>query len=242
MSRNVLIFLFLTVFWSPSVLAFSEGKLVSGVGEAAVLYLDSKEEVRLAGIVIPEAYQSGAVDLLKGIAIGPVVLHYGNNQRNRYGQLLAQVYNKSGEWLQQLLLEKGYAYVYVIADNDLLAAKMLAIEEKARAGKQGLWQSSEMAVLSAAGVKDRAEEFKGRFVIVEGTVAEVKHTKKRTYINFDADWKTDFTASIQKEYRKAFKAVDLEALVGKAVRVRGWIESYNGPFMELYHASHVEVM
>ena len=56
----------------------------------------------------------------------------------------------------------------------------------------------------------------------------------RVYLNLARDWKSDFTIAVARKDVSAFTAegVDLKALAGKRVRVRGWIIGRNGPMIE----------
>lgn len=77
------------------------------------------------------------------------------------------------------------------------------------------------------------------YQLVEGVVAQVGESSGRIYLNFDKDWRRDFTVLIERKEAESFKAagVDPKALAGKKLRVRGWIEWRNGPMI---HATHVE--
>lgn len=64
------------------------------------------------------------------------------------------------------------------------------------------------------------------------------------YLNFGADWRTDFTITIAARDLKLFEqaGLDLFALEGRTVRVRGWLDSYNGPAIEADHPEQIEVL
>ncbi len=68
--------------------------------------------------------------------------------------------------------------------------------------------------------------------------------RKRTYLNFGADWRSDFTVSLAPKVRKLFEAEGIDPLSsrGKLVRVRGWLKSYNGPLIEATHPEQIEVI
>ena len=55
---------------------------------------------------------------------------------------------------------------------------------------------------------------------------------------------TDFTVTVTPKDMRNFRAAkfDVKALAGKRVRVRGWIESYNGPEMEIATPAAIEVL
>ena len=83
-----------------------------------------------------------------------------------------------------------------------------------------------------------------RFELVEGVVVAATIVRGRAYLNFGPDWKTDFTASIDPRDRRLFDdaGFDIEALQGHRVRVRGWVESWNGPMIKVSHPEQIEVL
>ena len=66
----------------------------------------------------------------------------------------------------------------------------------------------------------------------------------RVYLNFARDWKSDFTVSVARKDVSAFTAegIDLKALAGKRVRVRGWVIWRNGPMIEATHPEQIELL
>ncbi len=83
------------------------------------------------------------------------------------------------------------------------------------------------------------------FQIVEGRVEAIAEVRGAVYLNFGSDWRDDFTAGVvrgRKAAKVANPAFDASALKGKRVRVRGWIERRNGPFIEIVHPGQIEVL
>jgi endonuclease YncB( thermonuclease family) len=180
--------------------------------------------------------------LSKLVASGAEVeLRYGGTRTDRHGYALAQVYVvKGGEriWLQSELVGKGLARVYSFPDNHACVSELLAREAEARAKGEGVWGSWAYRVLAADNV-ERLGRLTRSYQLVEGVVAQVGESSGRIYLNFDKDWRRDFTVLIERKDGETFKAagVDPKALAGKKLRVRGWIEWRNGPMI---HATHVE--
>ncbi len=83
-----------------------------------------------------------------------------------------------------------------------------------------------------------------RFELVEGRVLDVATVRDRTYVNFGADWRDDFTLSLASRVRRLFEreGFDLESLEGRTVRARGWIKTYNGPMIDITHPEQIEVL
>ena len=77
--------------------------------------------------------------------------------------------------------------------------------------------------------------------IVVGTIAKVAVMKARTFINFGADWRRDFTAGIEGRVLRANPelAKTLSSLEGKRVEVRGWIQYRNGPYIDIEDPSQI---
>ena len=113
----------------------------------------------------------------------------------------------------------------------------------------GLWLQGELLAAGMARVysfRDNRRliaEMLGSFQLVEGPVVGAAIVRRRGYLNFGADWKSDFTISIAPGDRKLFGpgGEDTTALEGRTVRVRGWIKSFNGAMIEATHPEQIEV-
>jgi hypothetical protein len=75
-------------------------------------------------------------------------------------------------------------------------------------------------------------------------VVDRARVRDRIYLNFGPDWRTDFTVSIETRLLKTFEkaALDPMDLKGRKIRVRGWIESRNGPSIDVTHPEQIEVL
>lgn len=214
--------------------------------------VDGLDEVRLAGIEAvkpplgrpadrpwPLALQAdrALADLAQGQAVRLVA---AERPVDRYGRLLAQVYLADGRWLQGELLREGLARVATSADSRAEAKRMQVIEAEAREARRGLWASPVYAIASPTTVRDRV----GSFAVVEGEVVAARRVKNRVYLNFGSDWRDDFTVTIAAAALPLFAEARLDplALAGKSVRVRGWVERYNGPAIEATHPEQIEVL
>lgn len=224
--------------------------------DSDTLLLDDGKEVRLIGALgpKPESLRVAAEDwppereakrALAALVEGRTVeLSYQARRRDRYGRLMAQVVVRSGEgaqWVEERLVRSGHARAYALPGHDACLRELMRAEEAARKERLGLWQQAIYAVESA----DNAEAIlhrAGHFVLVEGRVASVAHAGRETFINFGADWRRDFTASIPAKVRDETPGArqSLSALAGHRVRVRGWIERRNGPMIHLSALAEIE--
>ena len=223
------------------------------VTDGSTVLLDDGETVRLAGIQTPSRAEGGAASpaaqlamdarqalaaLVQGRRVG---LALGDTRRDRYGRLRAHlVRTDDGAWIQGTLLAAGLARVHSLVDDRAAVADMLAIERRARADRLGIWSQPHYRV-RAASVADAGLR---SFQLVEGRVRAAAVVRGRGYLNFGADWREDFTVSIAPRDRRRFEAagIAVEDYEGRLVRVRGWVESFNGPMIEATHPEQIEVL
>ena len=226
-------------------------------GDSFVLALKNGDElsVRLSAIQAPRTAQraarawpyaqeakAGLAALIKGRT---VQLYYGGETRDRFGRAVAQIYtmDSSGKpdlWIQGEMVRLGLARVYSWKDELADMAALYALETTARDRSRGIWSHSFYAVRRPD--PDPLAQYVDSLQIVEGIVTSTADVRGRIYLNFGADYKTDFTIAITKKNVKRFAALDLIDLTGARVRVRGWVELINGPMIWLDHPSRLEVL
>lgn len=227
------------------------GRVVEIVDGDTLIFEDGRE-VRLVGIQAPKLplgrrnfvtwpLADVSKSALTTLALYKTLsLSYGGRRVDRYDRLLAHLHDPEDVWIQGELLRRGMARVYSFNDNRALVSEMLQIETEARTARRGIWRHHFYQVRNAGS----AHRDIGSFQLVEGRVKAVAELRKRTYLNFGADWRTDFTISIAARARRLFKAsgMDLKALEGKYVRVRGWVKSRNGPLIDATHPEQIEIL
>ncbi len=215
---------------------------------------DGDTDVRLVGIQAPKLPQGrrnptawpladesrGALRAL--LENHSITLRLGTTPRDRNGRILAHLVRDDGLWIQQIMLQEGWARVYTFPDNRLFARDLYAAERTARTARRGLWSHPDYAVRKPDPAILKSDM--GSFQIIEGAVKDTARVRGRVYLNFGEDYRTDFTASIAPEVMKAFTAdkLDLLALKGRGVRVRGYLRDFNGPSMDLTHPEQIEVL
>lgn len=174
----------------------------------------------------------------------PVRLYQTKNadtgRENRMGYQLGHLVRKSDEaWVQGTLLSNGLARILPTTRNLELTTDMIALEDEARAAGRGLWADPAYAILTP----DNAAQGLNGWAIIEGKPLKIATVKNTVYLNFGADWRSDFTIVVEPTVRKklAQSGIDVMNLAGKTVRVRGWVEDYNGPSIKLSAAPWLEV-
>jgi hypothetical protein len=169
-----------------------------------------------------------------------VALGFGGARMDRHGRLLAQLTRDDGLWIQGAMLEAGMARVYSFADNRARVAEMLTHERAARDRRRGIWSHPYYAVRTP----ETAAKHINSFELIEGTVLDVAIVAGRAYFNFGDNWRTDFTISLASKVARQFSQEGLapESYKGRRVRVRGWLQSRDGPMIEATHPEQIEVI
>jgi micrococcal nuclease len=242
--------------------------VVREVVDGDTVILTDGREIRLVGIQAPKlplgrpnfrewplAREAKAAleRLVKGKG---VTLSFGGRRRDRYRRWLAHLHlagkGESGNggkasggfdnprWVQGAMLSEGMARVYSFADNRSAIAEMLARERAARAARRGIWGHPYYRIRDT----DTAGRHINSFQLVEGRVLAVAPTRRRVFLNFGQNWRTDFTIVIARRYLKHFqdRGRRLVALAGKRVRVRGWLKRRNGPMIAVTHPEQIELL
>jgi micrococcal nuclease len=227
---------------AAEALQWSEPVAVARVIAGDLVQLAEGPVVRLAGIRVPvgdaglaEAARAALADLIGGQSIR---LGLADAPYDRHGQLVAQV-ERAGLWLQEALLERGLALVQTRPGEVARAERMLAVEQVARSAGRGVWAGPGFAPREAGAVQGAI----GSFQIVRGRVVRVAPTERYVYLNFGADWRTDFTIRARRaELKGALAGLDLEALAGHRVEIRGVVLEAGGPLIELSHPEQMQVL
>lgn len=195
----------------------------------------------------PWPFVAEASDALAALALSKTIeFSYGGSRIDRHGHLLAQAFVVADGrrlWLQEELVSNGLARVYSFADNRACIGELLARESEARAKHLGLWSSSAYRIASALDLR-RLGRLIHSYQLVGGKVVAVGQGGGRVYLNFKPDWRSDFTVSVERKDMAAFRAagIDLDALSGKQIRVRGFLAWRNGPMIEASHPEQIELL
>lgn len=228
------------------------GRVVKVINPLTV-ELEDGRKIYLSGLDFPDLdyYAPGELavtaqkimaDMLEGKDVTLYQTKSGDRGRtNRMGDHLAHLQRKEGSlWVQGTLLSLGLARVRTTADTPEMASQMYSIESQARLEKLGLWS----IVAFQISTPDDAEKFIGTYHVVEGQILGATMKKNRLYLNFGKNWKNDFTVSISASDRRIFQnqGHNPQDWMGSKVRVRGWLGSYNGAYMEIDHPERFELL
>jgi len=237
---------------TPLALAPGGEAEVREVIDGDTLRLADGREARLVGIQAPKLplgrpnfpvwpLAEEAKAALGALALGHRLrLFYGGAELDRYGRALAHLVDEAGVWIQGAMIERGMARTYSFADNRALLPALLARETAARGARRGIWALDWYRVRKPEETSADIDSFQ----LVEGRPLSVAERRTQTYVNFGADWRTDFTLWADAGARRLCEKAGLElaGLEGRRVRARGWIESFNGPEIEITHPEQIEVL
>jgi endonuclease YncB( thermonuclease family) len=225
-------------------------KLAPAVADRALdgnaIALADGRVVRLAGVVAPRGgtFAEEARQRLQALTGGkPVLLGDQRPTPDRYGRIVARVFlGEDRNWVEGVLLRAGLLQVFTLRDDRACARALLAAEAAAREAKAGLWADPQFAIrraddssLSRAG---------GLYQIVEGEVLSTGRTAVAAYLNFGWNWSTDFTVTVNMADAELFESegLDLDALAGRRIRVRGWLSVKDGAAMRVDHPEQIELL
>lgn len=105
------------------------------------------ERIRLIGIDAPEIKQEpwgrqAKRHLKKLISESDWVvgIELDVEERDKYGRLLAYLWDKKGRLINERMIEDGYAVLYTIPPNIKYAEIFISAQKKARSKKVGIWK------------------------------------------------------------------------------------------------------
>lgn len=219
------------------------GGTVEGHDGFASLVMADAREVRLADIVPASAAapadESNALVPFLGAQVSVLSVTDLPDDGDRYGRTLGDVALKdTGERLSPRLLREGLALVDPAVMSGSCLDALFAAEREAEKARRGIWAHG--ALVRFADDPELAKAA-GKYAIVQGELASVGQTRRTIYLNFGADYRTDFTALVRREDAEGW-ADTLTALKGRTVRIRGVVQAWNGGLIRVEHLRQIELL
>ena len=239
----------------PCPLARGETRAVARVVDGEPLVLDDGRRLRLIGALAPRAGDAGAAPgswpaenetraALAALVEGrSVALWHDGTRTDRYGQMLAQV-TVGAEWLQGALVARGLARAYGRPGLDACTEELIRLERQAREGRLRLWANAAYRVRDAGDDLARAT---GSFQILSGTVQRVSRGQREVYVSLaprrgSRNAPYAIAAVVPTSRNDLTGGVEVRALVGRQVIVRGWIEQRRGPVIVVDSKGQLELV
>ena len=230
---------------------------VVSVVDGDTVFLDDGTQVRLVGTQAPKLplgrrnfktwpLATEAKTALEDLVLGErVELRYGGERTDRHRRRLAHLFvtGDDGLWVQGEMVRRGFARTYSFADNRSCVRQLQAHEAEARSAGRGIWRLDYYRLRKAAN-PDGLLSLVNSYQLVEGEVVSAADVRGRVFLNFGPNYRDDFTAVIAPRDARRFRGgpIDLLALEGRRVRVRGWLESHNGPSIDVTHPEQIEII
>lgn len=221
-----------------------ERAAVDAVSDGDTVRLDDGRHVRFVGINTPElaresrpaepfseeAHQA-LLDLIER-GNGEIALRLGEEERDRYGRLLAHPYLPDGRSITRLLLERGMGLRVAVPPNVRHQDCYARAEQAAREAGRGVWSGSLYDGTPAADLPAGA----GGFHVVTGRIQRVGEGSEAYWFDLGG-----LTLRLDKSDLPYFDDIDPHAREGERLRVRGWIYRVQfDPRMDLEHPAAVE--
>lgn len=225
---------------------------IDTVREGGVLVLEDGRSVCLPGLWVPGAASGRMASAVWRSAWRDIVEQRGfvwssdgapssngSPERNRYDCPLGHLATVDGVSLQTVLLEAGWGAVEPVTApfDDTSLENMLALEEEARRAGRGIWKLPEALPKTV----DALDDWIGTRQIVEGSVQRVHENDRYAYLNFGADWRTDFTVRLHRKMIDE-EGLDMSTFDAKRLRVRGVLQQSRGPLIDISHLKQIEFL
>ena len=228
-----------------------ERATVSSINERGEIALADGRVARLAGLDIPDASRGDPESaanarawLSSRLAGREVDVQALAARTDRWGRVPVDIWATdqsatSPASIALGLLSAGLARVRPEVEARNCLAERLAAEDAARTGGLGLWTDPYYGVVEAADLDDLRRR-DGQLAVVEGVVLRVGAGRDRTWLDFGR--RGSFTAVVVTRQAKAFEraGIDLSALAGARIRVRGVMDARFGLRMAISGPDQIE--
>lgn len=229
----------------PDMQPGETGRVVRVI-DGDALVLDTGQSVRLVSIEAPAMYarESGpaphageSARMLEDLALGRRVrLFYPGITRDRYDRALAHVITVDGTgpkvWLNQVMLERGGAWVRLYPSTAKRGQDLLNTEAEAQAQGLGLWGLRHYRRVDAAGLAEDARGFR----IVSAKLGDPIEIEPGERFAPACRRRLDTAKLVLSVRRAAASSCGLAS--GQRVTLRGYVS--NGT-LDLSHPWHLEL-
>ncbi|MCD5992316.1 thermonuclease family protein [Pseudomonas sp. CDFA 602] len=220
---------FMSAIWLSSAQAFCPAPAslptaqVERVVDGDTLRLSDGRSVRMIGLNTPETGKKGQsaepfaeaakhrLQALVKESDGQVRVRVGQQDKDRYGRTLANVYGRDGANLEAQLLSEGLGYLVAVAPNTALVDCQQSAERQARLARLGVWRTSPVQAVNQIN--------QGGFAVVSGRVTDVQSNRGGLWIELQGS----MVLRVAPDLVPAFDVAALKRLKGKQIEARGWV-------------------
>lgn len=219
----------------------SRDDILTGVSPRGELTLASGGRAVFDGLRWPEA-PPHAADASAWIAAqqGRGLVLVARGEPDRWGRAHVDAITDRSLDLGGGLVEAGLATVDAGERDELCRPALLAVEAGAREARRGLWSAPRPEARDGTALRAML----GRFVVAEGRILAVGERPRRTYLDFAPKGEDGLTVTVSKRTWRHLqeRGLSAAALKGRAVRVRGVMEIWRGPTLDIVSADMIEVL
>jgi len=217
---------------------------VTGIGADGVLHLDYGTDAQIADIAIVRP--DDALDMIR--AEQAAIRRLVDGAPDRWGRLPVTLAGPDNDNTSRMLVRLGFARIDPGARPALCDPGLMAIESEARRYRRGLWRDPANRPIDARDDRALLDRI-GEFVLVEGRVESVGVRARTTFIDFTKRWRGGFTVTVPNALWQeitvqtlAPEGLDADDLTGRRIRVRGVLQRWRGPAVELAIAAFIEIL
>ena len=240
----------------PCSLAKAEPETVASVSPDFGLLLSDGRRASLAGLEFPRAAgaarDAALTRLIAWLEDVQVFVEPLATAPDRWGNWPAQVIVASSKKpadplvsLGVVLIGEGLARYRPDRAAAPCAKAYLQAETFPRARKVGVWaEDPEIDASTASEATLEALAEKKGMTVLSGRVASIGETTGAIYLNFGKNRSRDASAVISRKNVPIFAAQGwiLRSLLGRRIRIRGLIETNNGPRIEISSPAEIELL
>jgi len=204
--------------------------------------------VRLAGVLVPSAYEAGADAgswtfeeearrYLSELLVGKTVVlapSAGTDGRDRHGREIGQVHVLAGDgalWVQGALIERGLAVAVPVARVPACHDVALEREAGARDSKAGVYATPFWRIIDLGSRRAIGGEVDGSFQVMRGVVQRTWRRRDGMIVRVGGTRRGGTVVEVLMDGNAFSALAPTEAgrsVVGRAVEVRGWLERRDG--------------
>lgn len=197
---------------------------VKQVYDGDTLVLENNQRVRLLGINTPEISsryreaEPGGIEardwLKKQLSENQVYLQYDTEKRDRYDRLLAYAWTPDGDFINEKLLQNGWAALTLKPPNLQYADQLIAAQKQAMKQQQGIWGDKHYQPRKVTTITETAYRGWQRWLLTAKS-----RSQTRDY------WvlKVNDKASLRIAKKQQDQFPPLESYLNKSLEVRGWM-------------------
>ena len=240
----------------PCSLAAAEPATIAGISDDFDLQLSDGRRATLAGVAFPQAkgaqrdaaltrliaWLDGAQVFVETLAAAP----------DRWGRLPVQVIAASSDApgaplvsVGEAMIGEGLARYRPDRAGAACAKRYLGAETGPRAHRDGVWaQDPEIDASGASSATLEALARKKGMTVLSGRVTSIGETTAALFLNFGKNRGRDASVVISRKNLPIFLARGWipRSLLGRRIRVRGLIETNNGPRIEISSPAEIELL